>query len=808
MYETRSVSVDLAPHGRPARRIFATKLTDEIRIAVRPTRLRWRERGLFGFPCSVIGVLAVIVLWVGRDFGQTVALVDRLSAVRLTESLLSTAAKTPLSLFAPAYGLPLIGAMAQVAIAVSFAEVHLGARRLVTVGIGIQAVVNLTATEVVRRGHGGWFGIAVGHLGDRDTGPSVAVVALGLGAACFARTYLIALLLAISVALATVMLPDRAGREHVVGIVVGAAAGVAFRMFDEHRRRASETRDHAVRRRRARRIASAAVALAGVIAVVSATTRPLAARFRVVVDALSLATATTATGVVAASGAGLILLAIGLRRGHLRAWQLSMLLLAVAAAGHVLKGGDIEEASLSVAAGTYLFVHRDAFHAINRLGTVRHSFRSTLVGLVGTFLGGFLVLEAATLKHHHRLRAYDAAREVARDMRDRGLNDPNPRLDEFLRPALFGIGVAIVGFGVWRAFRPALAQRKVGTLRVEEEMRARSIVLEYGGGTLDYFALRHDKYHFFHGKSMVSYAVYSAVCLVSPDPIGPTDERDDVWAAFRRFADDQGWTVAVLGASQDWLSRYETHAMTTLYVGDEAIVDVQSFALSGGERKSLRQAVNRVARAGYTLAFYDPANMDATLQAELRELMRKSRRGGVERGFSMTLGRIFEPADRGLLLAVCSDSTGRAAAFCQFVPSPGVNGWSLDLMRRDLGEHPNGLLDFVLVETIRKLQADGQASLGLNFATMRAVLAGENGRSVSQRVQRWVLLRLSVDLQIASLWHFNAKYGPRWEPRYAVVDGTENTIATAIAVARAEGMWDLPLVGRWFRPKITTVRSS
>ena len=56
-------------------------------------------------------------------------------------------------------------------------------------------------------------------------------------------------------------------------------------------------------------------------------------------------------------------------------------------------------------------------------------------------------------------------------------------------------------------------------------------------------------------------------------------------------------------------------------------------------------------------------------------------------------------------------------------------------MRRDLDYHPNDLLDFVLVEMIKNLRDNGHSSLGLNFATMQAVLAGENGRSAWQRVQ-------------------------------------------------------------------------
>ncbi len=40
---------------------------------------------------------------------------------------------------------------------------------------------------------------------------------------------------------------------------------------------------------------------------------------------------------------------------------------------------------------------------------------------------------------------------------------------------------------------------------------------------------------------------------------------------------------------------------------------------------------------------------------------------------------------------------------CQFVPTPALRGFSLDLMRRDPGEHPNGLLDYALCETIEHL---------------------------------------------------------------------------------------------------------
>jgi lysylphosphatidylglycerol synthetase-like protein (DUF2156 family) len=378
------------------------------------------------------------------------------------------------------------------------------------------------------------------------------------------------------------------------------------------------------------------------------------------------------------------------------------------------------------------------------------------------------------------------------------------RLDAFLTPALVAITVALAVYTAALILRPVAARR----CSLDDERRARSIVKRWGSGSLSYFALRADKEFFFAESSVIAYAVHNGVCLVSPDPIGPPWERDLSWSRFRAFADRHGWIIAVLGASEGWLPVYRGNGMHDLYVGDEGVIDVEHFSLDGKRNKGLRQAVNRIEKHGYRVSFHDPANAPNDLRAQLTTLMTQSRRGDVERGFSMTLGRIFDPTDEGLLLAVCHGLDGAPVAFCQYVPAPGIGGYSLDLMRRDDGEHPNGLLDFVIVETIRHLHANGMQRLGLNFAVMRAVLAGETGAGLVARVERWALRRMSGAMQIESLWRFNAKYDPVWEPRYVVYDAPEHAIPVALAVARAESFWELPLIGRFLTPPEPQPRAS
>lgn len=555
--------------------------------------------------------------------------------------------------------------------------------------------------------------------------------------------------------------------------------------------------------RKARRVAAALMAAVGLINLVSAVTPPIRERLGIVLDVLPLSVSRAATALVALAGLGLLALAQAVRRGQRQAWAVSLSLLVGTSVGNLVKGGDWEEAAVALLAAWYLVATRSSFAAAVDRPSLRRGALTVVTGAIATIVATVAALEVRLSVTDHRLLApLTAAEAVAQRMVGvRTVALPH-RVGDFLNPALLGVGVGLAILLLALAFRPVVdaGLAALAPTAALATIRAREVVRRNGQGTLDYFALRADKTHFFWHASLVAYGVYGGVCLVSPDPIGPEAERDGVWASFRKFADAQGWTVAVLGAAEAWLPVYRSTGMRDLYLGDEGVVDVTSFALVGGHHKGLRQAVNRIAKYGYTISFHDPAHLDPELAERVRAVMTKSRRGDVERGFSMTLGRIFDPDDQGLLLAVASGPDGEPVAFCQFVPAPGIDGYSLDLMRRDDGDHPNGLLDFVVVRTIEHLRQQGMRGLGLNFATMRAVLAGETGESLPQRAQRWVLRRMSGSMQIESLWRFNSKFDPTWQPRYGVYDAPEHALAVAMAIARAESFWELPVIGRFLVP--------
>lgn len=540
--------------------------------------------------------------------------------------------------------------------------------------------------------------------------------------------------------------------------------------------------------RRTRRLAAWAITAIGLINLASALTPPLGDRFRQVAMLVPWAVPAAATFSAAILAVALLVLAGGVRRGSRRAWATTLVVLGASIVANVVKGLDVEEAAVSLLVFGYLAVNGSSFRA----GGDRLSTRRALVilGAVAGFAAGAAVL-VAYAEHLSVLAVTDnmAARLL-------GLGgEPLPGRLQLLSAAITALGVASVSMAVWLLLRP----RTTAPRNDDRDDRAWSLVRRYGGGTLDYFALRDDKARFVWRDTVVAYAIRGGVAVVSPDPIGPPDERVGALSAFRRHAADNGWSIAVLGAAEGWLPIYRAAGMTAIYAGDEAVVDLPDFNLEGGRRKGLRQAVNRVRKAGYRVEVLAAADVGEDLRRQLTAMAGESRRGDVERGFSMTLSRLCDPRDTDLLVAVAYGPDDRVAAFCQYVPARAINGYSLDLMRRSAAGQPNGLSDFVIVSTIEHLRDAGCGGLGLNFAAMRAVLAGEVRDSWLNRSQRAVLARLGREMQIESLWRFNAKYDPRWTPRYVVVDGADRLLSAGMAVASAESLWELPLIGRFLR---------
>ncbi|WP_374684339.1 phosphatidylglycerol lysyltransferase domain-containing protein [Streptomyces sp. ODS05-4] len=513
-------------------------------------------------------------------------------------------------------------------------------------------------------------------------------------------------------------------------------------------------------------------------------------------------------------GVLLLLLAHGLKRRKRRAWRAAVILLPAGALAQFAYRHSVIGVLVPLLLLGLLLRHRREFAA---LPDPRSRWRA---------LANFVLMGAGSLALGLAIVSAHPGRTVG-----------DPSLSERLEHVLYGlfgaegpvgyrggvdwtVGYSLGALGlltavttVYLAFRP---EHPVARLTTDDEQRLRALLERHGGrDSLGHFALRRDKAVVFSpsGKAAVCYRVVGGVMLASGDPIGDVE----AWpGAIERFMDEataHSWTPAVMGCSETGGEVWTRETgLDALELGDEAVVDVADFSLSGRAMRNVRQMVKRIERAGYRTRVRRVRDLSDGELDRIRRAADDWRGTGTERGFSMALGRIGGPGDGDAVIAtahrdpagdtdgggggdgaVADSPYGDLKAIIHFVPW-GADGMSLELMRRDRSADP-GMNELLITAALQAAPALGVRRVSLNFAMFRSALArGERlGAGPVLRLWRGLLVFLSRWFQIESLYKFNAKFRPRWEPRFVVYRTSRDLPRIGLAAMRAEGFVSVAL---------------
>jgi lysyl-tRNA synthetase class 2 len=491
----------------------------------------------------------------------------------------------------------------------------------------------------------------------------------------------------------------------------------------------------------------------------------------------------------------LLMLAHGLRRRKRRAWQAVTGLLAFDIGIHFFHSRRAASAAVALIVLLALLYFREEFYAEgDHPKRWRAPWAFFWLVIADVVIGLTYIGVAGGLASDYSL--WQRTQEVVYGLV--GVSGqiawiPDARGDAFIiLTSTLGLFTLIVT--AYLFLRPAEPRARLSTADAE---RLRELLDKYGDrDSLGYFALRSDKSVIWSptGKACVCYRVVSGVMLASGDPLGDPEAWPGAIGPFLDEAARHAWAPAVMGCSELGAEVWcREGGLTALELGDEAIVDVSDFSLSGRAMRNVRQMVSRVARAGYTAEIRRVRDIS---REELDTIVRVAdtwRGSQTERGFSMALGRIGEKGDEDCVL-VTAKQDGVVRAVLQLVPW-GADGLSLDLMRRDRSAQP-GLNDFLITETIKAAPGLGVKRISLNFAVFRAALErGERiGAGPVLKAWRRLLVFMSRWFQIESLYKFNAKFSPVWQPRFFVFTSTRDAPRVALAALEAEAFLVWPQI--------------
>jgi lysyl-tRNA synthetase, class II len=500
---------------------------------------------------------------------------------------------------------------------------------------------------------------------------------------------------------------------------------------------------------------------AGLVSIVSALTPEMADRVDLIRGVLPPGVPDAARTVALALGLGLVWLSRGLARRKRRAWWLAVAVVFVSAIAHLAKGLDFEESVTHVLLLIALVRARRQFVAPGDPATVRPLVQ------IGAALTVCIPVALVYAYDH------DAFSE---------------RIEEALLLVIGGLAVR----ALWLWFRPFRVEPQESC----DRERAVELVQERGTDSLAYFALRRDKSYFFSasGRTFLAYRVIAGTALVAGDPIGDEGERHELMAEFRRVAHTKGWRVAIAGASNDALEDYADLGFKSIYLGDEAVIRPSEFSLEGRPIRKVRQSVSRLEKCGYRVRVFSAADAGAGMRDELLAVSEEWRGNWPERGFTMAMDALFRYPDAVLAVAVGPD--GSVGGFLQLVPSPASEGYSLASMRRRRNT-PNGLMEYLITETVAWGREHGVTEISLNFAVFADFMRADEDAKLWTRALRWVLLKGDRLFQLERLHSFNRKFFPHWRRRYFCFERWGDLPLAGLAYLHAESLLTPP--GPWVK---------
>jgi len=539
------------------------------------------------------------------------------------------------------------------------------------------------------------------------------------------------------------------------------------------------------------RLAAVGCAVVGLINIASALTPDISWRGHLLLSFEPVETIRLFHALALPFGTALLLVSPYLLKRRRRALQAAIGLMLALGLFDLLKGLDFEETVITWTAAAVLYAGRGAF-------AVRHdpiTLRSA-VWRVPLLSAGVLALAAvaAWVSAGHPSLA-----TIVRETGDLLAWQRGPLAFEahtalhhqfaWIPLGVHMLEIATLLTAAYVIFRPIAAPRRLPDHAARQ--RAATLVREHGSDTLSFFKLRGDKHYFFSEdqRAFVGYRIENGVLLLSGDPVGPEDAIRPLLAQLGTFSARRGLKLGAVGASEGICPLYERMGLHTLYLGDEAIVDLTKFSLQGRPIRKVRQSVTRLQKAGYEAELHDLEALDPGTIAEIEMVIEVGRQGAPERGFSMAMDSIGGAAVRDTMVVLARDDQGAIRGVLHFVPCYGRDAVSLSFMRRD-PDTPNGLTEFLVARAAELLRDRGLHEMSLNFAAFAKWLHSPSGW-LERTLGRIVALG-NPFFQIESLYRFNAKFFPRWEPRYLVYEGTLGLARAGIAAMWAEGQLPKP----------------
>jgi phosphatidylglycerol lysyltransferase len=520
----------------------------------------------------------------------------------------------------------------------------------------------------------------------------------------------------------------------------------------------------------------------GVVNVISVVTPSIQSRLNLLSDFLMMDVISFSKSFVLVTGLFLLVNAAFMLRGLRSSWWIALVLSAVSIIGHITKGIDYEEAILAILVIVALLMTKKEYYVKSdpRLGYV--GIQTAIFSISAVLLFG--ILGFYFLDREHFLVEFNAIQSIRYTLQN-FLLVGSPELvpvDQFGRDFLNLIkmsGFVTITFLVYSVIRPFILKPEPTDSEMET---AALLVREYGKSSLDYFKTYFDKLIFAPPdlKAFISYRISRNFAIVLEDPVaGSHEEMKECIVRFSEFCYENGLKDIYYRVSAESLPIYTELTRKSLFIGQEAIVDLDTFSLSGGEKKPLRNALNKIKSEGYVTRIYEAPLKDGLIQklkAVSEDWLKMN--GRTEIVFSQ--GLFSEMDIKNQTVIAVENKEEMILAFLNIIPDYSLCEGTYDLLRKKQ-DAPNGIMDHLIIEMFNYFKASGIRFANLGFAPMSGV---NDPHNFPERSVKFAYEKIRSFSHYKGLREYKDKFNPVWNDKFLIYSNDYDLLRIPIALGK------------------------
>ncbi len=504
----------------------------------------------------------------------------------------------------------------------------------------------------------------------------------------------------------------------------------------------------------------------GIVNIISVLTPAVPDRLRVLKDYLLVDFVSFSNSFVFVAGLFLLVTAAFMLRGLRTAWWFAIGLSIISVFGNITKGIDYEEATIALLILGSLIATRKEYHIKTnpRLGTV--GLQTAMLSMAAVILYGMVGFYFLDKKHFQiDFNIIQSFRYTMQNFLLIGSSDLIPR-DAFARDFIYLIkisGFASITFLIYSLVRPYVFRV---TPTDDEIKRAKILTQQFGNSALDFFKTYSDKFIFAPPEinAYISYRVSRNFAVVLENPVAENvAEMKKCIAAFTKYSYENGLKDIYYRVPKESLPVYFELSRKSLFLGQEGIVDLNTFSLEGGEKKSIRNALNKIKEQGYTTHINTPPLRDGLIQ-KLRSVSDEWLKLTERDEIIFSQGMFVEKEIKEQTVITIENKEEKIIAFLNIIPDFAENEGTYDLLRKT-ADAPNGIMDHILVELFKHFKNCGIRYVNLGFAPMSGL---DDPHNFTEKSMKFAYEKIRSFSTYKGQRDYKEKFNPEWKDKFLI----------------------------------------